>query len=632
MNDTPAIDPSDAAANHHEAVRLHRLGQIDAAVPYYKAVLALMPHEPDSLHNLGLIAQSRGDLADAMRLWSFCIAHNPGRANTHNAMGGLLTRVGRLDQALAAHEKALAIAPDNIDGLISRGNLLVRLRRNDEALVAYDRIIEIRPDLPAPHANRAGLLADLKRSREAIESCRNVLRLEPTSAVAESLKYREQLKICDWSDHAATMAAFEQRIVSFSDHPIAVLSRCDDPMAQKLCSETYVRKRFPAPVQPLWTGEIYRHDKIRIAYVSSDFRDHPVAHLISGLFEQHDRDRFDITAYALSPSIGDVHRLRIEAAFPEFHDVSGASDLEVAQRIRAAETDILIDLNGLTRHLRPAIFAARPAPIQISYLGYPGTIGHGLVDYILADAVVVPHGREEAFCEHVIRLPHSYQVNDDSKVMAEETLSRREAGLPETGFVFTSFNAHNKITPPVFDIWMRLLLAVPGSVLWLIGGLEDAVLNLRAEAEVRGVSSDRLVFASRVDLPHHLARHRLADLFLDTLPYTAHTTASDALWAGLPLVTCIGEGFAARVAASLLTAVELPELITESLEAYEALALALARDPERLKALRARLIAQVPTTPLFNTHLSRRHIEAAYIAAWELYQRGEPPKAFDVGP
>lgn len=632
MNDTPAIDPSDAAANHGEAVRLHRLGQINAAVPYYKAVLALMPHEPDSLHNLGLIAQARGDLSSAMRLWSFCIAHNPGRANTHNAMGGLLARVGRLDQALAAHDQALAIAPDDIDGLISRGNLLVRLGRNDEALVAYDRIIEIRPELPAPHANRAGLLAVLKRPREAIESCRNVLRLEPTSAVAESLKYREQIKICDWSDHAETMAAFEQRILTFSDDPHAVLARCDDPLAQRLCSETYLGKRFPVPVQPLWTGEIYRHDKIRIAYVSSDFRDHPVAHLVAGLFERHDRDRFDITAYALSPSIGDVHRLRIEAAFPEFHDVSGASDLEIAQRIRAAETDILIDLNGLTGHLRPSIFAARPAPIQINYLGYPGTVGHGLVDYILADPIVAPRGREEAYCEQIIRLPHAYQINDDRKVIAAETVSRHQEGLPETGFVFASFNAHYKISPPVFDVWMRLLQAVPGSVLWLIGGREDAVLNLRAEAEARGVPSDRLVFSSRVDLQDHLARHRLADLFLDTLPYTAHTTASDALWAGLPLVTRIGEGFAARVAASLLTAVGLPELITDSLEAYEALALALARDPDRLQALRQRLIDQVPTTPLFNTDLSRRHIEAAYVGAWEIYQRGEQPKAFDVAP
>ncbi|WP_419318843.1 tetratricopeptide repeat protein [Caulobacter sp. ErkDOM-E] len=631
---TPPIDLADPGANLREAVRLHRLGQIDAAESYYRAVLERLPAEPDSLHNLGLILQARGDFAGAMGLWKACVDQNPQRPGTYNAMGGLLARLGRLGDALAAHEQALVIAPEDVDALNSRGNLLVRLGRSLEALASYDRIIAIKPDYARAYLNRAGLLSMLGRSAEAVASCQSVLRLEPQNDAAQSLKFREQLKICDWSDYGSTAAALEQRILTGADVdlPHAMLAYCDDPEAQRICAEAHLRKRVQIPVQPLWSGEIYRHDKIRVAYVSSDFRNHPVAHLIAGLLERHDSERFEITAYALGPRLDDAYRQRIQTAFPTFHDVAQVSDLEVARMIRSAETDILVDLNGLTANCRPGIFAHRPAPIQINYLGHPGTLEKGLADYILADAIVAPRGADATFSEQLIRLPHSYQVNDDRKRIAGHTPSRDEAGLPGDGFVFACFNANHKINPPVFDVWMRLLSAVPGSVLWLLEGHEVMVRNLRAEAQARGVSPDRLVFAPKVALEDHLARHKLADLFLDTAPYNAHTTASDALWAGLPLVTCAGRGFAARVAASLLTALELPELVTERLEAYEALALDLARDPERLAALRDKLSTLIKTTPLFDTDLSRNHIEAAFIGAWERYQRGEPPAAFDVAP
>lgn len=298
--------------------------------------------------------------------------------------------------------------------------------------------------------------------------------------------------------------------------------------------------------------------------------------------------------------------------------------------IRAAEIDIVVDLTGLTTHCRPGIFAHRPAPLQFNYLGHPGTVGADFFDYILADGHVIPPGAERFYSEQVIRLPHSYQVNDHSRVVPPETPTRVEAGLPDDAFVFACFNATYKLNPQVFDTWMRLLSKVPGSVMWLLESHPAVVRNLRAEAQERGVSGDRLVFAPKVTPEDHLARHRLADLFLDTLPYNAHTTASDALWTGLPIVTCAGQGFAARVAASLLNAVGLPELITESLEAYEALALDLATHPERLADLKARLAARIKDAPLFDTDLSRRHIEAAYTAAWERQQRGEPPAAFNV--
>lgn len=632
MSEPPIIGLKDPVASLAEAIRLHRLGQLDAAERHYRTVLETLPADPDSLHNLGLILQTRGDFAGAMGLWQLSVARNPDRPKTFNAIGGLLARLGRIAEALAAHEQALAIAPDDIDALNSRGNLLARMGRIAEALASYERVVAIKPDYTRSHFNRAGLLSMLARSEEAVASCREVLKHEPDNHAAQALKFREQLKICDWSDYASTSAVLCRWILEGADVdlPHAMLAYCDDPQAQRICAENHLRNRFPVMPQPLWNGEIYRHDKIRVAYVSSDFRNHPVAHLIAGLFERHDCDRFEITGYALGPRVDDGYRQRIQAAFPTFHDVAQVSELEVAKMIRAAETDIVIDLNGLTANCRPGILAHRPAPIQVNYLGHPGTMGSGLADYILADAHVA--SANGAFGEQVIRLPYSYQVNDDRKAIASHTPARVEAGLPPEGFVFACFNAHHKIGPEVFSIWMRLLTALPGSVLWLLEGRDVVVRNLRAEAQARGVSSDRLVFAPKVALADHLARHRLADLFLDTSPYNAHTTASDALWAGLPLVTCAGQGFAARVAASLLSAVELPELITNDLQAYEALAMELARDPERLAALKGKLEAQLKTAPLFDTDLSRRYIESAFTEAWERYRRGEPPAAFHVPP
>jgi protein O-GlcNAc transferase len=633
-NEPPTLEPTDPDANFREAIRLHRMGQVDTAETYYWAVLEERPTDPDCLHNLGLILQGRGDLAGAMGWWKTCITHNPDKPKTHNAMGGLLAHLGRFGEALAAHDEALRAVPDDIDGLNSRGNILARLGRIPEALESYDRLIAIKPDYSRAHFNRAGLLSMQARSEEAVASCREVLRLEPESDAAQSLKFREQLKICDWSDYDAASVLIQQRILAGAniDLPHAMLAYSDDPQAQRLCVETHVTNRFPVLPQPLWKGEVYRHEKIRVAYVSSDFRNHPVAHLIAGLFERHDRDCFEISAYVLGPRVEDAYRQRIQAAFPVFHDVAQVNDLDVAKMIRAAEIDILIDLNGATANCRPGIFAHRPAPIQINYLGHPGTMGKALVDYILLDAVVAPPGTDAFYGEQVIRLPHSYQVNDDTKLIAEHSVTRAQANLPQDAFVFACFNANHKINPLMFDVWMRLLIQVPGSVLWLLGEHEIVMRNLRAQAQARGVSPDRLVFAPKVALQDHLARHRLADLFLDTLPYNAHTTASDALWAGLPLVTCAGQGFAARVAASLLRALELPELITENVEAYEALALDLARDPQRLAALKDQLTARLKTTPLFDTDLSRRHIEAAFTQAWGRYQRGESPAAFDIAP
>lgn len=634
---TPEAPPpqpaaGDPVANFREALRLHGLGALDEAEALYRAVLAQRPVHSPSLLNLGLILKARGQYETALSLWRTAVVNNPTDPAPHVAAGKVLAMLGRVAEGARAFEAALSISPNDVDALNCHGNAMSRLGRNGDALADYDRVLTLQPDYALALINRANVMGAMGRPEEAVASYRAGLGIEPGRPEAQGAKLFQQLQICDWSDYddAREIVARQIGEGAAADLPFSFLSHSDDPAAQLACAEIHVRGRFARRPPPLWTGEAYTHDRIRVAYVSSDFRNHAVAHLIAGLFERHDKARFEITGYALGPPSDDGKRRRIQAAFPTFHDVARAGDLEVARMIRAAETDIVVDLNGFTTHCRPGIFAHRPAPLQINYLGHPGTMGADFIDYIVADRHVIPPGAERFYSEQVIRLPHSYQVNDQDRVIPVDTPTRGQAGLPDEAFVLACFNANYKLNPPVFDVWMRLLAKVPGSVLWLLESNAVVVRNLRAEAQARGVSADRLVFAPKVTPEAHLARHRLADLFLDTLPYNAHTTASDALWAGLPLVTCAGNGFAARVAASLLHAVGLPDLITDSLEAYEALALDLATQPARLADLKARLAANIDTAPLFDTDLTRRHIEAAYTMAWERQRRGEPPASFDV--
>jgi protein O-GlcNAc transferase len=403
------------------------------------------------------------------------------------------------------------------------------------------------------------------------------------------------------------------------------------PEAQHQCAATYAADKVTAS-RALWRGERYAHDKIRVAYLSGDFREHPVAQVMAGMFEGHDRARFETTALSFGPNTGDHLRLRLVKAFDRFIDVEQMADHDVAVLVRELEVDIAVDLQGFTYGSRPGIFAARPAPAQVSHFGYAGTMSTPIIDYLIADHTVVPDEQRPFYTEKICRLPDCYWPNDATRRIADETPIRTAAGLPEAGFVFCSFNNNHKIAPDIFDIWMRLLREVVGSVLWLLAGNPAAVTNLRREAASRGVEPERLIFAARADPADHLGRHRLADLMLDNLPFNAHTTTVDALWAGLPVVTCLGDAFAARVAGSMLRAVGLPELVTDNLADYEALALGLARDPGRLAAVKAKLATNRLSYPLFDTARFTRHIERAYETMRERTLRGEPPADFAVEP
>ena len=474
----------------------------------------------------------------------------------------------------------------------------------------------------------------LRRYPQAVASFARLVSVAPEYPFARANLHLSRIYGCDWTGYDEDVAAIvaDLRAGKPACEPFAALASLASPHDQLRAARAWGAAYHPPPPAPPHDAARAAEPgaRIRLAYLSADFRDHAMAVLMAGLFERHDRARFETTAISFGPPHDGPMRRRLIAAFDHFVDVHERDDREVAALLRERGIDIAVDLNGYTQGARPAVLAARPAPVQVNYLGYPGTLGVAWIDYIIADRIVIPPQAHDAYDECVVTLPDSYQPNDRSREMFEPTPTRAEVGLPATGFVFCCFNNNFKITPGMFGLWMDVLREVAGSVLWLLGVTETAAANLRAAAAAHDVDPQRLVFAPRIPGPEHLARHRLAELFLDTLPYAAHTTASDALWTGLPVLTCLGSSFAGRVAGSLLHAAGVPELVCGSLEEYRARAIALARDPAELRALRARLAAGRENCPLFDADRYTRHMEAAFLAMWQRRQRGEPPAGFAV--
>ena len=660
------LKPDLPDAHNNRGAVLMSLDRPTEALASYDAALALKPDFAEAHNNRGnaLIDLERPE--KALASYDKALALGPDFVDAHINRGNVLVGLKRPEEALASYDKALALRPDDAGVLSNRAVALQNLQRLEEALASYDRALALRPDFARTYANRANVLKslgrfadalasydkavagdpmlaealrsrgnlflDLNRHEDAIADFEHALRIDPDFDYARGHLHHVRMCCADWSTFASETARIAADVRAGKRPSVALVllgvsGACSD---QLLCAQAWVRDKWPALSPPLWNGERWRHDRIRVAYLSADFRDHAVSYLLAGLFEQHDRTRFEVTALSYgSDSPGETGR-RIKGAFDRFIDIRARDDRDVANLLREHQVDIAVDLMGHTRDSRSGIFAFRPAPIAVNYLGYPGSMGADYIDYIIADRFVIPDTQRQHYSENVVYLPDTFQGNDSERRIGERVLTRAEAGLPETGFVFCSFNNTYKITPAVFDIWMRLLRDAEGSVLWLLADQTVIERNLRREAQARGISPSRLVFAPRVDYADHLARYRLADLFLDTLPFNAGATASDALWAGLPVVTCAGEAFASRMAGSLLHAAGLPELVTHSLEDYEALALRLARDSEAHAGFRVRLAMNRTTCPLFDTDRFRRHIEAAYTTMWERWQRGEPPQDFGV--
>ncbi|HYC66515.1 MAG TPA: tetratricopeptide repeat protein, partial [Reyranellaceae bacterium] len=579
----------------------------------------------------GLVLQALRRPAEALAACDRALALRPNFVEAANNRGNALRDLNRLAEAVAAYDHALRLRPDFALAHSNRANALAGLGRLAEALEGYDRALQLWPDFPDALNNRGRVLRDLKRFPEAAACFERLLAVQPATPFGPGMLLDTRLQACDWSGLAEQRTRIEAGIArgERADAPFSFLCHSTSAELQRRCAELFVADQHP-PAPALSTGARYDHDRIRLCYLSGDFHQHATAYLMAELFETHDRARFEIVGVSFGPADGSAMRARLEKGFDRFIDMRATSDLEVARWLRDNEIDIAVDLKGFTAANRAGIFSHRGAPLQVAYLGFPGTMGAPFIDYLIADHHVVPPGHERFYSEKIVRLPDCYQVNDRRRSIDAKTPSRAALGLPESAFVFCSFNNNYKIRPDVFDVWMRLLGDTPQSVLWLLDDNEAAKANLRREAGQRGIAADRLLFAPRLPLEQHLARHRAADLFIDTFPVNAHTTASDALWAGLPVVTLQGETFVSRVAASLVQTIGLPELATDTLANYESTIRRLAGSPGQLKAVRERLVAARTTTPLFDTDRLRRHIEAAFIEMHRRQQEGLPADSFDV--
>lgn len=664
-----ALNPGDAGALIGLGHSLAGVGRADDAARAYRRASSAQPAQADARTNLVRYLQGQGRLAEAVEIL---------RAATHGPFGALddffnlaivLSQLGRRDDAVDCLRRAIRrhpdsaaamvrlanlhltefevrqaeawaalavdLAPDDADAWDAWGRAYERMGRHADAAPRFKRAIALRPGLAHPYFNLGMMLEQTGRMREVPEPYDRSVRLNPDLLIGyEKLAFK--FAQCVWRDYDEDVARCLDVVRRRGDKvlPLAFLYIPSTPADQFLCA----KRALDASVPPSARRSAFAlarqpKDRLTVGYVSGDLRAHAVAFLIAEMFELHDRERFRVLGYCAGPDRGDQPmRRRLSAAFDEMTVIRDMDAMTAARRIHQDGVDILVDLSGHTRYSRHDVFALRPAPVQVNYLGYPGTVGADFIDYILTDVTVTPLEEQPWFAERLARLPHCYQANDRKRTPPGPIPSRADCGLPEDAFVFCCFNNTAKFSPHVFDSWMRMLKAVPGSVLWVLAPEPWVLENLRRETATRGVDPARLVFAPRADQAHHLARMALADLFVDTPYYNAHTTGSDALWVGLPLLTVMGDSFPGRVGASLLKAVGLPELIAGSLAEYEAMAVALARDPARLAALRARLIANRDASPLFDTPRFTRHVERAYEIMWTTWLAAEPPRPFTVSP
>lgn len=658
---TGAAGPN-AQEHYRRGNELRALGQLDAALAAYDQAVTLEPQFANAFCNRGVTLELLHHFTEALESYDRAVALNPGDVLAHYNRAGVQRQLARPDAALASYDRAIAIRPDYAEAIFNRAVLLQELKRWEEslaglqkalalnpafstdhtwhsigaahgelrqweeAIAAYGRAIDITPAHAPALRGRATALHELRRYEEAVASYDQALALQADLRFLPGLRRYAMMHICEWSGMDVDIARFSAGLRDLAPiaPPFPLLALLDSAPLQKTAAAIWVRERCP-PDDAL--GPILRRarpEKIRIGYFSADFRLHPVTLLLVELFELHDRSRFDVTAFAFGPPVDDAVRARLARSFDRFIDVRGKSDMEVAALARAQNIDIAVDLTGFTEYGRTNIFALRAAPVQLSYIGYLGTLGAPYMDYLIADATIIPTEERVNYSEKIIYLP-VFMANHAKRQFAARPAPRAELGLPADGFVFACCNANYKLSPATFDGWMRILRRVDGSVLFLNADNAVAARNLRREAARREIDPARIVFGARLALPEYMARYRALDLFLDTLPYNAGATASDALWAGVPVLTRPGATFAGRVAASLLMALEMPELIATSPQDFEDLAVELATHPARLAQVREKLANKRLTAPLFDARAFTMQIELAYEQIAARHYDGLPP-------
>jgi len=626
-NKAIALKPDYAEAYSNRGNALRDLNRFEEALASYNKAIALKPDYAEAYNNRGNALRDLNRSDEALASYNKAIALKPDYGNAWLGCGSVFYGLQRYDKAIAAFAKVEALKTDLAESSLCRGHALKELKRYDEAFAAYDKALAVKPDLEGAWLGRGNIFSDLRRYDEAFSAYDKAFALKPDLDGVEGNRLHTKMRLCDWGNFDAEcehlIPSVRNANVNTPPFPFLTIPSFSDDQLQ--CAKLWIANKYPPYDKPIWRGERYNHKRIRIAYLSADFCEHPVSFLIAGMFECHDKSRFDITAISFGPDDNSEIRQRLMASSEHFIDTKTYRDDQIANLVRSLEVDILVDLMGFTADSRTGIFARRSAPIQVNYLGYPGTMGAEYIDYIIADGIVIPEDQHGFYAEKIVVLPNSFLPTDRKRRIPDKVFTRAEVGLPQEGFVFCSFNDNYKITPDVYGIWMQILRKVDSSVLWLFAENSTVKRNLIGEAAARGVDAERLIFAPRMPLPEHQARLSLADLFLDTLPYNAGATASDILWAGLPVLTRMGDTFVGRMAASVLNAIDLPELITTTPEGYQQSAIDLATHPEKLAKIKQKLAGNRLTTPLFDTKLFTRHIEAAYIAMYGRHQAGLAP-------
>ncbi|MBU3636999.1 tetratricopeptide repeat protein [Polynucleobacter sp. es-MAR-4] len=663
------IEPKYAEAWSNKGNVLQELKRFEEAITHYDQAITLTPNSAEAWSNKGNALQEVKRFEEALTHYDQALQLRPNYAEAWSNKGNALQEVKRFEEAIAHYDQALGLKPEYVKAYASKGNTLQKMKRFEEAIAYYDHALSLDSAFAEAYSCKGYALHDLKqfdeaitqhdkalalnsdraeswlnkgltlnalaRYDEAITCCQKALSLVPDLDWVDGYLIHLRMKIASWSGFAGILENIFIKILANKKaiRPFDLLSLNDDPVLNRQAANIFAKNQFLSNLDLEPIPKHGKNEKIRIAYFSPDFRNHPVSFLTAELFEIHDRSRFEVVAFALQKApVGDEMNLRLKQGFDKFIEVDNLSDQEIAGLARDLGIDIAIDLAGFTQNSRVGIFSYRAAPIQVNWLGYPGTIGADFIDYIVADRAIIPESHRDFYAEKIVHLPDTYMVDDSMRLPSSRVFTREECGLPEDAFIFCCFNNDFKFNPHVLDVWSRILLTVENSVLWISKNNKDFQENIKAEFEKCHIASSRIIFAQRVDsMADYLARYRLADLFLDTYPYGAHTTAVDSLKAGVPLLTLMGQSFPSRVAASLLNAIGLPELITTNEEEYAALAIELATKPEKLADIKLKLASNLLTAPLFDTPLFTKNLEAVYLRMYERYQLDLPPDHISIG-
>jgi protein O-GlcNAc transferase len=602
------------------------LGKFPSAAKSYQKALEINQNFAEAFYNLGIVQKKLRLLDDSVESFISAIKIKPRFAEAHNNLGSSLNALGQHFDAMESCKKALEIDPNYAEAYNNIGNIFNDLRKSSAAIHSYEKAITLKPRYAEANSNLGSIYRDRKDRDKALFYYEQAYSLKPDMDFILGDILQLKMRLCKWKNLRQQLIELRSRIVNDEKvvSPFSLLGLIDDPALQRKASEIYVNYYYPKNNSLPKISHYSNHNKIRIGYFSADFKQHPVATLTAELYEMHNRNYFEIHAFSFGADTNDEMNLRIKAGVDYFHDVKDTPLKDLALLARSFEIDIAIDLGGFTAKSRTEIFAMSVAPIQLSYIGYLGTLGANYYDYLIADQIMIPEDYQKYYSEKIIYLP-SFQVNDSNEKQPDIVLTRQEIGLPKDGFVFCCFNNTYKITPAALDLWTPILKRVAGSVLLLVADNEIAKANLINEFNRRGIKANRLIFGGRLERPEYLARYRVADLFLDTSPYNAGTTASDALRMGLPVLTKLGNAYPSRMAASIINAINLPELITNSEKDYISLAIEIANDPEKLKNIKEKLINNLSTAPLFNTKRFTKNLETAYKNIYERHRQGNKP-------